>query len=74
MRLSEFTRLHLRLGAAIAVLLATGLLLTHAGSVPLDAIPGLADSFSFAQNGRPEAKTLVFAAPDLELRDLAQRF
>jgi len=68
MRLSEFTRLHLRLGAAIAVLLATGLLLSHAGSVRLDAIQALAWGVADAD------KSLIFKSPGLELRDLARRF
>ncbi len=77
MRLSEFTRLHARL-AAIALLLATGLLLTHAGSVRLNAIQALAwgdsDSLWRPQNGEAAEKALIFASPGLELRDLARRF
>jgi hypothetical protein len=78
MRLSDFTRLHLRLGAAIAVPLATGLLLTHAGSVRPDAIQALAwsvaDSLSLAQTLPHADKALIFTSPGLELHDLAQRF
>jgi hypothetical protein len=78
MRLSEFTRLHLRLGAAIAVLSATGLVLTHAGSSRLGSVrtlaAGLTDSLSLDPSGHAAAKAVIFTAPGLEIRDLAQRF
>jgi hypothetical protein len=78
MRQSEFFRLHLRLVAAIAVLSATGLILARAGSPRLEPVQrlaaGLAGGLSLASGGRAAAKTAIFAAPSLELRDLAQRF
>jgi hypothetical protein len=78
MRQSEFFRLHLRLVAAIAVLSATGLLLARAGSPHLGPVQrlaaGLAGSLSLASGGHAVAKTAIFAAPGLELRDIAQRF